>query len=476
MIKKIKTSLTVKIFLSTAILLIVVCLITIFSMAKYIPKKLSTELQKQMNELIPVMENSNSLEECYLIVGQFTAQSNTIAYVNDANGNMLYLSDNGEGVARDTDKASAIKDYFDDKLIAEEDDWTLNAEYPVTLLNDEYILHVQSKVVAVNQAIEAIWRTVPFMVLGGILLAVIVSAIYSHYITKPIVELSVTSQKMAQLNFETYGSSKCSDEIGILSASLNTLADNLRDTLAELKKRNSELEVEIVKERELEQKQRDFFSAASHDLKTPLTILIGHLHGILDGVGDYKNASQYIERSIAIAEQMNTLVQSLLLISRTENGTNLFTPQKADLSEVVRRGIGDMVYLAAEKGQYINAQIPEHMLCTFDRNLMKRIIKNLLSNAICYSPANENIYISLKSDDTQNIVFEIENTGVKIPEESMAKLFQPFYRGDSSRSRNVGGNGLGLYIVKLMLEQHDAHYIIENTGEGVKFTFQLLRK
>ena len=93
---------------------------------------------------------------------------------------------------------------------------------------------------------------------------------------------------MAQLNFEPHGNSNRSDEIGILSDSLNTLSDNLQHTLAELKKSNSELEAEISKERELEKKQQEFFSAASHELKTPLTILKGHLMGMLNKVKGYE--------------------------------------------------------------------------------------------------------------------------------------------------------------------------------------------
>mgnify|MGYP000152198490 CR=1 FL=1 len=157
---------------------------------------------------------------------------------------------------------------------------------------------MQSDTVSVNQATEAIWQTVPLVILGIFFMSILFSVIYSRYITKPIIELSSTSQKMAQLDFEPHGNSNRSDEIGILADSLNTLSDNLQHTLAELKKSNSELEAEISKERELEKKQQEFFSAASHELKTPLTILKGHLMGMLNKVKGYENQEAYMDSTM----------------------------------------------------------------------------------------------------------------------------------------------------------------------------------
>ena len=261
LIRKIKTSLTAKLFLATTVLLILVCLLSVFSMARYIPQtysnRLSAELQKQANDLVPVLEKAGSLEECYSLVQQFTAQTKATAYIEDDYGDILYSSDKLT-ITTDKDSIATIQENPDSTIITS-DELLTEAGYVFTLLGSDYTLYVQSDTVSVNQATEAIWQTVPLVILGIFFMSILFSVIYSRYITKPIIELSSTSQKMAQLNFEPHGNSNRSDEIGILSDSLNTLSDNLQHTLAELKKSNSELEAEISKERELEKKQTGIF-------------------------------------------------------------------------------------------------------------------------------------------------------------------------------------------------------------------------
>lgn len=293
------------------ILLTSVCFLSVFSMAKYIPQtygnRLSAELQKQANDLVPVLETAESLDDCYSLVRQFSIQTKAVTYIEDENGNILYSSDELKMTA-DRDSVATIQEHSDNAAVT--DDQLLSEKgYVFTLSGSKYILYIQSDTVFINQATEAIWQTIPLVILGVFLMSILFSAVYSRCITKPIIELSSTSKKMSQLNFETHGNYRRSDEIGILSDSLNTLSDNLQSTLSALRKSNSELEVEILKERELEQKQRNFFSAASHELKTPLTILKGHLLGMLNKIKGYENHEEYMERSLAVVDKMETLVR-----------------------------------------------------------------------------------------------------------------------------------------------------------------------
>lgn len=396
MIRKIKTSLTAKLFLATTVLLILVCLLSVFSMARYIPQaysnRLSAELQKQANDLVPVLEKAGSLEECYSLVQQFTAQTKATAYIEDDYGDILYSSDKLT-ITTDKDSIATIQENPDSAIITS-DELLTEAGYVFTLLGSDYTLYVQSDTVSVNQATEAIWQTVPLVILGIFFMSLLFSVIYSRYITKPIIELSSTSQKMAQLNFEPHGNSNRSDEIGILSDSLNTLSDNLQHTLAELKKSNSELEAEISKERELEKKQQEFFSAASHELKTPLTILKGHLMGMLNKVKGYENQESYMERSLAVVEKMETLVKELLYVSKTD-GKQRTEYKTIDFAELLRVQIADVTDLLSEKEISLSVDIPDKILCDADPAQMERAIQNVLVNAIRYSPNGEAIYISL---------------------------------------------------------------------------------
>jgi two-component system sensor histidine kinase VanS len=170
---------------------------------------------------------------------------------------------------------------------------------------------------------------------------------------------------------------------------------------------------------------------------------------------------------------MNQLVQSLLFIAYVENGTVMPVFEKSDFAELVRRSVGEMSCLIEDKGQQLSVDIPDRAICWFDGDMMERVIKNLLENAIKYSPVKGSIAISMSQDRNANIKFEIENTGVTIPNASLPHLFEPFYRVDASRSKENGGNGLGMYIIKTLLESHDASYGICNTDSGVKFQFCL---
>ena len=455
------------------VLLILVCLLSVFSMARYIPQtysnRLSAELQKQANDLVPVLEKAGSLEECYSLVQQFTAQTKATAYIEDDYGDILYSSDKLT-ITTDKDSIATIQENPDSAIITS-DELLTEAGYVFTLLGSDYTLYVQSDTVSVNQATEAIWQTVPLVILGIFFMSILFSVIYSRYITKPIIELSSTSQKMAQLNFEPHGNSNRSDEIGILSDSLNTLADNLQHTLAELKKSNSELEAEISKERELEKKQQEFFPAASHELKTPLTILKGHLMGMLNKVKGYENQESYMERSLAVVEKMETLVKELLYVSKTD-GKQRTEYKTIDFAELLRVQIADVTDLLSEKEISLSVDIPDKILCDADPAQMERAIQNVLVNAIRYSPNGEAIYISL-SNDKNTVSCKVENTGVHIPEEMIPHLFEAFYRADTSRNRNTGGTGLGLYIVRKIMELHHAKYGIQNTSRGVVFWLEM---
>ena len=428
LIRKIKTSLTVKLFLLTTILLLFVCLLSVFSMARYIPQtysnRLSKELQKQANDFVPVLERANSLEECYMLASQFAVQTKATVYIEDENGTILYSSDELQ-TTTDQDSIATIQESTDTIIVTTDNDELLSEiGYPFTLFGSEYTLCVQGDTVSINQATEAIWQTVPLVIFGIFLISIVCSGIYSRYIIK-------------------------------------------------LKESNIELKVEISKQRELEQKQREFFSAASHELKTPLTILKGHLTGMLNKVKGYENREVYMERSLAVVEKMETLVKELLYLSKTDESQKS-EYKMIDLAELLRVQIADVTELLSEKELSLTVDIPDKLLCEVDSAQMERALQNILINAIRYSPNGEEINISLSNEKNTNIVFcKIENTGVTIPEEEIFHLFEAFYRVDASRNRNTGGTGLGLYIVRKIMDLHHAKYGIKNSDRGVLFWFKM---
>jgi two-component system sensor histidine kinase VanS len=330
---------------------------------------------------------------------------------------------------------------------------------------------VQADLFVVQQTTEVLWSIFPYVILMIFFLSLLCSLLYARYITHPIVQLSQISKQMAELNF----SGKCNegreDELGCLAQNLNSLSTALSTALADLQMANQQLRTDIEREQELEQQRVDFFSAASHELKTPLTILKGHLAGMLNNISGYENHAAYIARSLAAVDKMETLVKELLYISKAE-GAKKFEFRMVDFSGLVRVQIAAVTDLLTEKEQHLNVDISDKLLCELEPLQMERAIQNILVNAVRYSPKGELIRTSLSKRDNV-ICGGIENNGVHIDENAIKYLFAPFYRIDTSRNRNTGGTGLGLYIVRKIMEIHHAKYGIRNSKSGVLFYFEL---
>ena len=192
---------------------------------------------------------------------------------------------------------------------------------------------------------------------------------------------------------------------------------------------------------------------------------------MLNKISGYENHTEYMERSLAVVERMEKLVKELLYVSKAD-GKQKAEYKTADLAELVRVQIATITDLLEEKEQRLEVNIPDRLICEMEPAQMERAIQNILVNAIRYSPKGELIRVSLaKADDT--VCCEVENTGVHIPEDAISHLFEAFYRTDTSRNRNTGGTGLGLYIVRKIMEMHHAEYGIQNTKRGVLFWIKL---
>ena len=270
---------------------------------------------------------------------------------------------------------------------------------------------------------------------------------------------------MSGLDFTWDCTEERSDELGILAHSLNELSRKLSSSLNDLQEANSRLEADIERERMLEQAQLDFFSAVSHELKTPITVIKGQM---LLNVGKYKERDKYLARSLEVVKAMEGMVQEILTVSRIKSSENTLQEETFDFSDLVKSAHGLFEDMVVGKGLEWHEELQKGLMLQGDKALLGKVVNNLFSNAIHYSPAGRDIFITAHSQNGR-IQFSIENTGVHLPEGDIPKLFDAFYRVERSRSRQTGGSGLGLYIVKMILEQHGADYQIRNTEQGVCF-------
>lgn len=330
-----------------------------------------------------------------------------------------------------------------------------------------YILLLSRNTNKTSQVIAVLNKALPVLSVVIVFVSIVFAFFFSWYITAPIKKVSIRSKKMANMDFGGRITNKRTDEIGILANSLDILSENLNNALTDLQTANAKLHDDIDMERQLERQRLEFFSAVSHELKTPITIIKGQLQGMLCEVGRYKDRETYLAKSIEVTETLEKMVQELLMISRLETPGYVCNKVSFDLSKLLGERFNAHEDLLVQKDIILEKNISSDIKIYGDMQLLQKAIDNLISNALIYSPEGNVVTVNLSSE-SEKIYLSIENTGVHIPNEVLPKLFEAFYRVDLSRNRQTGGSGLGLYIVKTILDLHNAQMQIDNSTRGVR--------
>ena len=296
MIKKIRSSLFAKVFIITSMMLLCISLLVFGLLAWLMPQtysnKLNTFLDRQTQEFISELEKVTFSDSGGLFDQFIQNMEINSVELYDTTGMLITLPSEqfydsyGANVAQESD----------DDL--DEGNPVLSSNYYFSFLgsNDRYMLIVYGKAGQIAELQQSFLRIFPLLLIVVLAVSLVVSWLYSRIITKPVLEISRVSEKMSDLHLEWQVNGQRTDELGILGKSLNRLSQNLRAALTDLKKANAELEADIKREKALEQAQLDFFSAASHELKTPITIIKGQLEGMLLGIGAYKDREKYLLR------------------------------------------------------------------------------------------------------------------------------------------------------------------------------------
>lgn len=453
MIKRIKSSLSAKVFMITAVLMVFCCSITYFCITQFAPYIYTHDFSAIDEELPLLVEEFShyTKEEVLLIIEDY---SDRIVEEND-----------GEFVLHFFQSDSEELKHFDKKDTSEWCRLTF-ADSP-----EEYTVFFSKNTEKESQIAEALQKAIPVLSVVIIAVSVVAAFFYTVYMTTPIKRISKISKRMASLDFSGLCTVKRTDEIGILAGSLNDLSEKLSSALSELQSANKQLQADIDKERELERQRIDFFSAASHELKTPITIIKGQLQGMLYQVGRYKDRETYLAQSLEVTDTLEKMVQELLTISRLDAPGYVCKKSEFDFSNLINERLSAQADLFMQRELTVEKFISPEVSVSGDVRLLQKVLDNLFGNAAAYSPAGNRIFVKLWQD-TEKVKLTIENTGVHIPDGDIPKLFEAFYRVDQSRNRQTGGTGLGLYIVKTILDLHGAEIKIENTGQGVIVSVQ----
>ncbi|CBZ03800.1 two-component sensor kinase [Clostridium botulinum H04402 065] len=430
---------------------------------KYKKMTIENQLDSIVNN-VPKLD-INNIEE-YL--GQISFNNNANIVVTDEYGNVIYFTNVLQKGLVTIPKKEDLSHFKNIEKTNTRSVYTSYRKIKFYNSEEKYNLYLTAPLQPVSEASKVLFLLIPYIGLVVILISVIGGLIYSKVISKPLISMNKVAKEMAKLDFTKKCTVKGEDEIGELSQSLNDLSNNLRISMEELKRANEQLLDDIAKEREIEKKRREFIATISHELKTPITILKGQIEGMLSNIGIYKDRDKYLKRNLEVLNDMEYMVKETLEISKLESQG--FKPRKeqVSLSKIVEECIYNISFIAKRKNIFIDKNINEDLFVHGDSKLLKKVVNNIITNAINHSPESEKVYANLH-EEKDEIVLKVENTGIYIEENELKEIFKPFYRIEKSRNRKSGGSGLGLYIVKMILDAHNGKYSISNNEKGVEF-------
>jgi two-component system sensor histidine kinase VanS len=334
-----------------------------------------------------------------------------------------------------------------------------------------YVVHNDNNLSIVAQrmtGLESFYRELIIrgvaVVAGMLALSLICAFVFARQMTKPITSLADSVGRMANLE-EVPPPMEHKDELGTLARDVYSMYVKLKETI-------TKLEDEILRERELEESQRYFFSAASHELKTPIAAASVLLEGMLENVGDYKDHSKYLRECVKMMDALSNMISEILEIVSLNDGRIIPAFEKVDIGHTVVDILPDFQTLSEANGQRIVTDIPDGQSCLADPQMLQKALSNVILNAVQNTPVDGEIRIwSEPAADKYRLC--VLNMGTRIDDTILPKLFDPFYRVDKVRSRKNGRSGLGLTIVQKTLEAMNIDFALENTSDGVLFWMNL---
>ena len=384
---------------------------------------------------------------------------------------IIDMSGNGASETRDilyqSDKYTVQKVY-DSRLL---DDYI---ELWGTLDNGNFIL-IRTPIQGIKDNVHISNTFITYIGIVTLIIGIIAAFVLSSYISKPIKQLSNIAERMSELDFDIKYDGKDKGEIGLLGKSMNNMSQKLEENISQLKTANLELQRDIDKKEKLEKMRTDFLSNVSHELKTPIALIQGYAEGLKEGITDDPESMDfYCSVIMDEAAKMNNMVKRLLTLNQIEFGEDELVMERFDINELVKSVVNANELRATQKNLSITYDILDTPLYVWaDEYKVEEVVTNYLSNAINHC-CNENIIkIKVGHIDKDNVRVSVFNTGNNIPEADIEHIWEKFYKVDKARTREYGGNGIGLSIVKAIVESMGKTCGVNNLSDGVEFWFDL---
>lgn len=353
----------------------------------------------------------------------------------------------------------------------------INYMFLTGILDNGYVLYIRMPISPIKESVK-ISNTLLLMI-GGVTLAVagVVASFISKKFTNPILQLNDIANKMAKLDFsQKYRVTDTEDEINELGRSINTMSDKLETTIKQLQKSNIELEKDIEEKSKIDDMRKQFISDVSHELKTPIALIQGYAEGLIENVStDEESRKFYAEVILDETNKMDRLAKQLLELMKLEYGKKEFNNEKFDINELINEVIRKCEVMLQKNNIQVEFESKKPIYVWADEFYIEQVVTNYFTNAIKHTEEignNKKIKITVKqlNDKMRITVF---NTGKTIPEEDLTRIWGRFYKVDSSRNRQDGGTGIGLALVKAIMNNYQNEYGVNNKKDGVEFYFDV---
>jgi len=315
-------------------------------------------------------------------------------------------------------------------------------------------------VAPVTQAKLATLHVLPYTMLGSLLVALMFSYIYSRFVTRPIRQMAAVTTTMQRLEKGAHYPVSSSDEIGVLGRNINELYQNLWQTIRSLEHENKRIT-------QLEKEKIAFLRAASHELKTPLAALRIMLENMQLNIGEYKNRDQYLAESVAQVDRLAAMVNDVLRSGSVAEQA-LRQEKRLRIDKLITEVVDDYVLLAKTRGMTF-AVNTEPTTIRANRDMMRHVISNLVSNAVRHGDAGSVIKITCNQRE-----LAIKNACKPLTKQQLQRVFDPFYRANTQAKQSPNNSGIGLYIVKILLDAKGLEYEFAPVKQGMRFIVKLI--
>ena len=480
-----------KLFVTMCVVIavIVLCLVAINSVVLE-----SFYLYSKTNTVIDVYNKINSYYNSNNSSSSIEQELRRIAFNNNFD---IYIKTNENIIAFSTDKdlysiinmiseadkrEEGLSIYSDDKIIIQRvNDRENNINYILLqgLLDNGYELYISIPAMPIEESVQISNRALILIGLIILLISAFIASYISKKFTEPIVQLNDITNKMARLDFsQKYRIIDTDNEINELGKNINTMSDKLETTIMQLRENNSELEKDIEEKSKIDDMRKQFISDVSHELKTPIALIQGYAEGLIENVNnDEESRKFYAEVILDESNKMDTLVKQLLELMKLEYGKREFNNEKFDIVELINEVIRKCKVMIDEKNIQIKFEHNGPIQVFADDFYIEQVVTNYFTNAIKHAKEVDGIkQVEVKiTENTQNgkVRISVINTGDNIAEEHIDKIWGRFYKEDSSRNRNDGGTGIGLALVKAIMNNYKNDYGVINLENGVEFYFEL---